>query len=239
MSNSIVGLVEKEMVMFRSLRRDHPLLFPQNDRLYPIPFFGDVRRAEVVTIALNPAHPEFSEGRRWPINNESTALTPLALTNRLLCYFHSQTPPHNFFDGCEMALRAIGCSYQDNAAHIDVHPFPTEFNGNLNPCEAAILRETIQEHSTQHLNSVLQLFGRLKLVIAIDFAVPIAQGQWMITYEYVRRRLGSLSGLVDRECLQPPLIRGGGLSGLVQLLAERRDELQSFLRTAPCLLFSP
>ncbi len=240
MPNPIATLVEKEMATFRSLRRDHPTLFPQNDRLYPASFFGDIRRAEVVTLALNPAHTEFSEERRWPINDGTTALTSLGLANRLLCYFHSQTPHHKFFDECERALMAIGCSYTTNAAHIDVHPFPTEFGAILrNTGGAEALAKIVREQSTEHLNSVLQLCGRLKLVIVIDFAVQLGEGEWMITFEYVKRRLIGLSGLLDEDGLRPPLFRGGGRAEIANRLIEHQVDLQTYLRTAPRLIFSP
>jgi hypothetical protein len=239
MPHPIVKLVESELVTLRNLRRDHPSLFPQNDRLYPIPFFGDIRRAEVATLALNPSHKEFSENRRWPVNNGATALTPLALTNRLLCYFHSQTPQHSFFDDCEKTLQDIGCSYKTNAAHIDVHPYPTEFGAIIgNHGGADTLAGIIEEHSTKHLNSVLQLFGQLKLIIVIDFAVQLGEGEWMITFDYVIKRLACLTGLVDERGLKPPLIRGGSRADMANFPAERQGDLRSFLITAPSLIFS-
>jgi hypothetical protein len=64
--NPIVELVEKEMAQFCDLRLAHPNLFPEYNNLYPIPFFGDIRRAEVVTLALNPSYKEFCPEGRWP-----------------------------------------------------------------------------------------------------------------------------------------------------------------------------
>jgi len=130
MKNPAVELVEKELAAFRELRLAYPSLFPSNDRLYPIPFFGDIRRAEVVTIALNPAHNEFAPDRLWPIGAGPGSLAPAALANRLLGYFHSpRIPPHKMFNKCQNGLSALDCSYRQNAAHFDIHSFPTKFAG--------------------------------------------------------------------------------------------------------------
>src|SRR6266487_2835529 len=142
MKNPIVALVEKEMAAFRELRLAHPSLFPENnDRLSPIPFFGDIRRADVITLALNPSHLEFNPDRLWQIGQGVNSLTPVGLTNRLLSYFHLRQVAHyNWFNAFEEGLAAIGCSYKTNAAHIDVHPLPTKFVHQLGDGDLATLR---------------------------------------------------------------------------------------------------
>jgi hypothetical protein len=50
-------------------------------RTFPIPFFDDIERAEVLTIGLNPSATEF-ESRGW-----REVLNAGALTQRLLRYF--------------------------------------------------------------------------------------------------------------------------------------------------------
>jgi len=135
----VVELVEKELAAFRELRLAHPSLFPDNNRLYPIPFFGDIRRAEVVTLALNPAHNEFAPSR-WPSNEGHGSLTPVGLANRLLGYFHSpKNPPHRMFNKCQNGLSALDCSYRQNVAHIDIHSFPTKFADEMTQVEKDLL----------------------------------------------------------------------------------------------------
>jgi hypothetical protein len=86
---------------------------------------------------------------------------------------------------------------------------------------------------------VMRLFDRLKLIITVDYAVPLVEGGWMIVFEYVRRRLACLSGLADMQCLKPPLLRGGGHAQIVDFLTAHQEDLRSFLRTAPPLIFGP
>lgn len=86
-------------------------------RTHAIPFFGDLSRAAVITVGLNPSATEF-EGRGWP-----AALADAALTERLMRYF--ERLPHPWFAAWEEALALIGASYRLNAAHIDVSPRAT------------------------------------------------------------------------------------------------------------------
>lgn len=86
-------------------------------RTHPIPFFGDLSTATVLTVGLNPSATEF-EGRGWP-----ETLDDAALTERLVRYF--ERPPHPWFAAWEEALAVIGASYRRNAAHIDVSPRAT------------------------------------------------------------------------------------------------------------------
>jgi hypothetical protein len=84
---------------------------------HPIPFFGDLATASVVTVGVNPSATEFNTGR-WP-----SALAPAELTERLLRYF--QREPHPWFERWETALRTIGVSYRQDAAHVDISPRAT------------------------------------------------------------------------------------------------------------------
>jgi hypothetical protein len=68
MSDPIVQLVQAELEWFREVREQQRAIFPDQDNLYPIPFFGDIRRAEVLTLALNPANTEFTKKRYWWAN---------------------------------------------------------------------------------------------------------------------------------------------------------------------------
>jgi hypothetical protein len=86
-------------------------------RTFPIPFFGDIEKAEVLTIGLNPSATEF-ESRGWP-----AALDAKGLTERLLRYFDSGG--HPWFAAWETALAEIGASYRRNAAHLDISPRAT------------------------------------------------------------------------------------------------------------------
>lgn len=244
MKNPIVELVEPEMAHFNQLwseDRNRPpdrRIFPDKDNLYPIPFFGDIRRAEVVTLALNPSHTEFTPGR-WPANGGPEALTPDGLTNRLLSYFHSRkNNPNDWFEACEQGLLALGCSYKRNAAHIDVHPLPTKRGRERNEAETELLAQTIREHCANHIISVLAVLDRLKLIVVVDYSVPLEGGGHVTTFDYVKEHLSAISGLVDSTGVEPPVVRGGDQNKIASHLFGHRIRLQSFLLNAPSLIFS-
>jgi hypothetical protein len=91
---------------------------------HPIPFFGDVEAATVLTIGVNPSAGEFV-GRGWP----ATVTTP-ALASRLVGYFaEAPAPPHPWFDTWSRALSVIGSSYRTDAAHVDLSPRATTAMG--------------------------------------------------------------------------------------------------------------
>lgn len=245
MPSRIVEAVKKEMAVFDQIwaedcnRPPSCRIFPDKDNLHPIPFFGELQRAEVVTLALNPSHAEFSIGR-WPVNGGSKRLTPNGLTNRLLSYFHSPIHPANaWFDECEAGLLALGCSYQTNAAHIDVHPFPTKFARDMNEDEQIIVGGFIHSQCADHLVSILSLFEQLKLIIAVDFFLPAAGGgNRQTTFDFARERLSALSGVIDANGSKPPMFRGGGHNRIAKHLFDHRNHLRSFLLNAPSLIFS-
>jgi len=85
--------------------------------VHPIPFFGNIKTAEILTVGANPSNGEF-KNQRWPeeINN-------IDLMDRLLNYFNYSISPHPWFDKWEEALRHLDRSYLDGtAAHIDLTP---------------------------------------------------------------------------------------------------------------------
>jgi hypothetical protein len=90
---------------------------------YPIPFFGDLLDAEVLTVGLNPSADEFKAGR-WPVGLDADALV-----SRLRAYFDQATQAHRWFDQWRMALAHIGASYERTparrAAHVDLSPRAT------------------------------------------------------------------------------------------------------------------
>jgi hypothetical protein len=89
---------------------------------YPIPFFGDITTARVITVGLNPSDGEFAAKRNW-----ESGLSAEALDLRLRNYFTSTTPePHGWFKPWHEALPYLGVAYQDGtAAHLDLSPRAT------------------------------------------------------------------------------------------------------------------
>lgn len=92
--------------------RHQSILPPTGEPWHPIPFFGPIKQARVLTVAMNPSADEF-RGRGWP-----SALTASALTDRLVSYF--QRDPHPWFGPSETPLRGLGLRYGRDLAHLDL-----------------------------------------------------------------------------------------------------------------------
>lgn len=142
--------------------RDHvartAVRFTQNARpgvvTHPIPFFGDIQTARVVTVGVNPSATEF-EGRGWPPELDSEALT-----DRLLGYF--QAKPHPWFDRWESVLANIGSSYKRDAAHVDLSPRATISQGAAP--SAALFAEMLAE-DLPHMLRILSLAEHARVVL--------------------------------------------------------------------------
>ncbi len=94
--------------------------FPSDLKTHPIPFFGNLLTAKVVTIGVNPSADEFV-ARNWP-----DTLDAEALTKRLLRYFDTPPGPHPWFMPWIEALGLLGADYaRGEAAHLDLSPRAT------------------------------------------------------------------------------------------------------------------
>jgi hypothetical protein len=100
-------------------RTDHKYvpIYKPGRVVHPIPFFGNIKTAEILTVGANPSNGEFIN-QRWPeeINN-------IDLMDRLMNYFNYSISSHKWFDKWEEALGHLERSYSDGiAAHIDLSP---------------------------------------------------------------------------------------------------------------------
>jgi hypothetical protein len=95
-----------------------------NDKVstYPIPFFGNIESAKVITVGVNPANSEFEYSRRWPQSADTEYII-----NRLSNYFdNKQVSAHNWFNAWNIALKNLDVSYYTaDAAHLDLSPRAT------------------------------------------------------------------------------------------------------------------
>jgi hypothetical protein len=85
----------------------------------PIPFFGNLDFATILTVGVNPSDGEFTP-TRWPHN-----ISLEVLHERLKNYFSHPCPAHKWFDGWKLAFREIGETFsyeKERAAHIDLSP---------------------------------------------------------------------------------------------------------------------
>ena len=100
----------------------------------PIPFFGDIERAEILTVGVNPSSGEFRKNRNWPQGDATAEF----LEPRLRNYFRSDNPAsHRWFSPWEESLKMLnGRSYKSCAAHLDLSPRATvTIPTDGHPCE--------------------------------------------------------------------------------------------------------
>lgn len=96
-------------------------LMPTRTSTHPIPFFGSLKSARVITLGLNPSQTEFARNRCW-----SREIKPDVLAERLVNYFINSCPgSHRWFRPWSIALESLGVSYDSGAAHIDLSPRAT------------------------------------------------------------------------------------------------------------------
>lgn len=95
---------------------DYSALMPER-LCRPLPFFGPIERARVITFGLNPSAEEFTNKRNW------AGVTDAALADELVNYWTNEKRiPHNWFLPWNTILSGLGVSYASDAAHIDLSP---------------------------------------------------------------------------------------------------------------------
>ena len=118
-----VSLVERMRVVTETCARTNDTYrknFQPGLTTFPIPFFGNILTAKVLTIGVNPSADEFV-GRGWPDQMDCESLT-----HRLLHYFQSPPGPHPWFSPWIEALALLDIDYaRGEAAHLDLSPRAT------------------------------------------------------------------------------------------------------------------
>jgi hypothetical protein len=225
MANPVVTFVEEELKSFRLFSEANPSIFPQQDNLYAIPFFGDIRNAEVLTLALNPARTEFAPERHW-----FRGLDARALTTRLLHYFDLPEPgPHDWFASLGGGLALLNSSYRTNAAHIDLHAHPTKFKKELSEDQCRKIGGLVQASGKQHLRQALRLAPKAKLILVVDYSFLPPKGGLIKTFDFVRSQESGISELVSEAGENPPIFRAGGLDKFKSRIDARADDLRKHL----------
>jgi hypothetical protein len=136
---------------------------------HPIPFFGDISTAQVLTVGVNPSADEFVENE-WP----KQQMTADQLGVRCREYFLNETS-HPWFTGWERALVHLRASYRNgSAAHIDLSPRATESMGGL--VERGLGHRFIEliEHDLSLFFDVLKECKKAKLILLAGSIT----GQW-------------------------------------------------------------
>jgi len=90
--------------------------YRKNHIVHPIPFFGNIETAKVLTVGANPSSGEFDKDRDWP-----EYISNIDLQDRSLRYFNFSIDPHPWFGIWEESLQLLDSSYYDGtAAHVDL-----------------------------------------------------------------------------------------------------------------------
>lgn len=139
----------------------------ENVPFHPIPFFGNVSAAKIITIGLNPSSGEFEPWRCWP---EKLDEQELAL--RLVGYFrHAHPRPHPWFAELQEALSIVNCSYTLAAAHVDASPWPafspSSLKKRINKRELPACYHEMILTEKKHLRFFLKKCKNLKLIFII------------------------------------------------------------------------
>ena len=118
--SALTGYVAKVAAYAEETRATFVRLYRRDVITHPVPFFGDVESAQVLTVGVNPSAGEFVD-REWP-----ATMTPVVLVKRRKTYFgQAPAPPHPWFATWTAALAWIDLSYGRGAAHIDISPRAT------------------------------------------------------------------------------------------------------------------
>ena len=155
--------------------------FPNSNK-NPIPFFGDLENAEILTLGVNPSPTEFHEDRCWSPEMESKKLS-----FRLVNYFRIWNPPaHGWFTPLETILRHDKCSYLSNAAHIDLSPRATRVMSEFKTNPSDFLNMA-NEDASRWLPQLFRLAKKVKR-IRIRWKI-VSQGNWPYLDDYIRDNL--------------------------------------------------
>jgi len=159
----IQGFVAETRRRINKSSSDFPELFKIGEPQYPIPFFGNLLKAEIVTVGLNPSADEFNN-RGWQ-NGFSNEI----LTNRLLNYFSN---PHKWFEKWGEALSQLAGkpSYAEGrVVHLDVSPRATSNFGGFNEAQAKQFEIMIRQDMAW-LFQVLTEFLNPKIILVAGTA---------------------------------------------------------------------
>jgi hypothetical protein len=121
-------LIELVAEIQNEIEKTHPIYagnYEANLVTHPIPFFGKLEEAEILTVGLNPSPREF-DNARW----SDFKISPKLLASELYKYFENDRRLwHPWFDKWAAATSQLGTSLQyqsGKVAHIDLSPRATK-----------------------------------------------------------------------------------------------------------------
>jgi hypothetical protein len=146
----------------------------------PIPFFGDVLNARVLTVGVNPSSTEFDPSREW-----QKAVRVAIWQERMLNYFRpSAHRAHKWFETWSICLDLLSLSYAGGeAAHVDVSPRPTTpmLDGGT---DKAKFRAMV-EHDVKWFFEILDKLPQIQLLLVAG-PIPRANGRKQQLADFIR-----------------------------------------------------
>jgi hypothetical protein len=157
-------------------------LFRHGRPLLPIPFFGPLEHARILTVGLNPSSDEFAPWRNWDDPRWGRELTW-----RMHNYFRLVRPrPHPWFAPLQEALFILNCPYKLAAAHVDISPwasFSPRYLQQTNPQLLAGYNALI-DAGMEMLPSLIRLSKQPRLILIYhcgsraEAARAVIQNSW-------------------------------------------------------------
>ena len=202
-SQSLIEVVDE--IVSSILESDHfyTNLYSNNYPLrHPISFFGDIENAEILTLGVNPSPTEFKqptdidpENRNWP-----SEMSPAQLALRLVNYFRNwNPPPHNWFTALETILRSENCSYQFNAAHIDLSPRATRAMGRFNDAPGHFLN-MVRRDANEIFPKILGVAKKAKQIWVRGQMVSTGDRiDWPLLINYIETELPDVWEMLNED----------------------------------------
>ena len=169
----------------------------------PMPFFGNVLDAPVLTVGVNPSNTEFTEDRGWrPRPNRAQ------WEQRLLDYFNlADVPPHGWFETWSICLELLGIGYvSGRAAHVDVSPRPTKRMLGKETDKPEFRR--MVERDVKWFFELVSGLPQVKLLLVAG-PIPQANGRKQQLVEFIRQSCPA-HGASWVECDPLPRLEFGG-----------------------------
>jgi hypothetical protein len=192
-SNELITLVDE--IIKTTVREDmDQTMFELYDKEFPdrnpIPFFGDLENAEILTLAVNPSPTEFHKDRCWKSKMEAKELS-----FRLVNYFRLWNPPyHGWFTSLETILRQNKCSYLSNTAHIDLSPRATRVMSKFRDDPTKFLK-MVDDDAKKWLPKILHSANRAKK-IRIRWKIISHSNDWPWLDNYIEEKLPEIWALI-------------------------------------------
>ena len=218
-------------------------LAPLNFQCHPIPFFGSLDRASVITLGLNPSTHEFTSARNWPLQ-----ITAEQLASRLVNYWTPNSPgSHPWFKPWSTVLGELGTSYFEGAAHLDLSPRATNSRKNrlrslfvdMLQIDSAIWIEALRRApncrlvlaagSATNRDYINQFISKMLRLTGVRLEAPWrpAGGEGQTVFQTICLPGGRKIPFFF--CSTGPTIRKGSV--LVDACRERINELKQYYRT--------